>query len=149
NHQPCPNQARCWLLQGVLCLFAGLLLLLGGCSSSGGGGKVDAPTEPSPALQQHTVADLLTQYRTAVVQQDIDRLDALLQRDAAQASTRLQPTPGSSVLDASMFRDAIATLFRTVSITDLQLPPEAIQIAPDACCVTFLEVESLEDPKAL
>jgi len=100
-------------------------------------------------LQQHTVADLLTLYRTALVQQDIDRLDALLQRDPAPAGVRLQPTTGSPVLDAPTFRDTMATLFRTVTITDLQLPPEAIQIAPDTCCATFLEVESVEDPRAL
>src|SRR5215831_5141994 len=128
---PCPRTSQRRLPCCVLCLLAGLLLLLGSCSPSGGGGQVAPPTEPSPALQQYTVADLLTLYRTALVQQDIDRLDALLQRDPAPAGVRLQPTTGSPVLDAPTFRDTMATLFRTVTITDLQLPPEAIQIAPD------------------
>ena len=86
QYGPCPVWH--WPPWGALALLAGLLMLLGSCSSGGDGGQVVPPTTPSPALQQHTVADLLTLYRTALVQQDIDRLDTLLQSDPPLAPMR-------------------------------------------------------------
>ena len=51
--------------------------------------------------------------------------------------------------DGQTFLSSDAEAFRTLTMTDLQIPAETIQIAADGRSVTFQEVESAEDPTTL
>jgi sugar lactone lactonase YvrE len=131
-----------------LCLLPVLLLLLVQCTPSGDSNQAAPPVEPNQPLQQQTVDRLLDLYRSAIVQEDIDQLQTLLQSDATplQRRTRRQ---AETRAEAPTFRATLSTAFRTLTMTDLQIPAETIEIAPDARRVTFLEVESVEDSATL
>src|SRR6516164_4848754 len=66
-------------------VLLGLGLLLVGCNNSGNEGHLTPQSGPPPALERQAVDDLLTLYRTALRQADIDRVDVLLQPAASSA----------------------------------------------------------------
>ena len=68
----------------------GLLVLLGlglwaGCSASDKQ-TLTAPTAASPQLEQQAIANLFDLYRQALLQEDIDRLQALLAAETPSPS---------------------------------------------------------------
>lgn len=120
-----------WL---VLLGVTGLLL-----SCSGGSGEVPPVPGPSPEAERQTIRQVLDLYSMAWVQEDIDRLQDLLQ--AQEADTTFQ--------DVRTFRRMVTAAFQNSNILDLRIPPEMVHIAADRRRVTFLEIESVEDPIAL
>lgn len=114
----------------------GLTLLLVGCDGGGGSGNLSPQAGPNPQLEQQAVQNLLDLYRTALLQEDIDRLQALLERDGG-------------VFERRSFLDAMADTFRRLTVTDLQLTEVSIQGSPTPLSVTFQEVLSVEDPATL
>ena len=94
----------------------GLLLLpwlLVGCQGSGNQGHLAPQAGPAPAVAWQVVDNLLTLYRTALRQADIDRVDALLAPAAAvgQPSARRQAAAGA-VTDVQALRATLTTTFR-------------------------------------
>ena len=144
-----------WHLRQNLCVLLGLGLLLAGCSTSDHH-NVTAPTAASPQLEQQAIANLLDLYRQALLQEDIDRLQALL---AAQTPSTPSGTPrqqatarqedGGTWTDAAAFRTAMSTAFRTLTMSGFELPAETVQVAADRRSVALLEIEHTEDPALL
>src|SRR5262245_25122401 len=62
----------------------GLGLLLAGCNDSGNQGRLTPQSGSTPALERQAVDNLLTSYRTALLQADIDLVDDLLVPTAPQ-----------------------------------------------------------------
>jgi hypothetical protein len=91
------------------------------------------------------VASLLRLYRQALLEEDIDLLATLLEPSDALPQAQTQ----EPFVDAQTFRQTMTTAFRTFTLTGLEMPPADVQVAPDGRRVTFLEVESVEDPTAL
>jgi hypothetical protein len=139
--------ARGW---SCLSLLLGCLLCVISCNS---GGDTGTPPEDSAFTDEQFVwqgaMEVLDLYRTALMQEDIDRLQALLQppRARAQPDGLLPQRHGEEEVfaDAQTFREAMTVAFRTHTITDLQIPPETIQIVAHRLRVMFQEVESGED----
>jgi hypothetical protein len=107
-------------------------------------------------LEQRAVDNLLALYSTARRQADIDRVDALLDPAAPQATTAALVAQGSqrqvdegAVTDVQALRATLTKTFRTRTVTGLDIPAETIKVATDRHSVTFLEVESTEDPVTL
>ena len=63
----------------LLGVLLGLGLLFVGCNNSGNQGRLTPQSGPTPAVERQAVDNLLTLYRSALRQADIDRVDALLQ----------------------------------------------------------------------
>jgi hypothetical protein len=135
-------------------LLVGLALLLVGCSGGGDSGSltpVSQPSAPTPdgapppgtapagssaALEQQATQNLVGLYRTAIVQEDSDRLEALLAGD------------GGAVARGS-FLDAMVATFQRHAVLDLQLREVAIEGTPTPQAVTFQEALSVIDPAGL
>ena len=84
RHHRCPVE-RADPVGHPLGVLLGLGLLLVGCNNSGNQGRLTPRSGPTPALERQAVDNLLSLYRTAVGQADIDRVDALLAPAAPQA----------------------------------------------------------------
>lgn len=131
------------------------LLLLAGCGPGGDQvGDLPPPATPSAQVERHAVENLVQLYRQAFLQKDIDRLQDLLQPDAAQLqaspqSGRLRQSPSGTFVDLTAFRQTIATTFQTHTVTALTLSPEHGDIASDLSSVSFLEIESTEEAATL
>jgi len=117
--------------QGVLVLLG--FLLLGGCIPSGDNGSVPPPEHPAPQAERQVLDNLLRLYRTALLQEDIDRLQALLPPEDAPAQERglrqhdtLRQRQPQAVLGAQTFLQAMSTVFRTQTITALDIPPDTV-----------------------
>lgn len=131
---------RTWLA----CLGIGLLVL----SCSGGEqGTLNQGTPPSARLEIQAIEQLLALYRTALLQEDIDRLEELLQPGSAVAQPQaLRQAGGQRQETAPGFMDAQALLtnlsstFRTRTLTELD--QQDIVIAPDRRSISFLEIAS-------
>jgi hypothetical protein len=95
------------------------MLCLSGCDPGGNQGSLSTPDSPSVPAEQQAIQRLLELYREAVLAEDIDRLQALL-----------QPTPALAQAAASgrLARQATDGTFADVVI------------APDHGSVTFLEM---------
>jgi hypothetical protein len=141
----------------LLSVLLGLGLLLVGCNTGGNQGSL-APQSSgtTPALERQAVDNLLTLYSTALRQADIDRVDALLEPAAPQATTAAlvaqraqRQVEEGAVMDVQALRATLTTTFRTRTVTALDIPADTIKVAPDRRRVTFLEVESTEDPATL
>jgi len=134
-------------LLGVLC---GLGLVLVGCQGSGTQGHLTPQAEPAPAVTRQAVDNLLDLYQTALRQADIDRLEALLAPPAAAEAPRVQrQAAAGTVDDVAALRAALSTTFRRRTVTGLDIPADSVQVAPDGRTLTFLEVETTEDPLTL
>ncbi len=117
----------------------GLLLVCGltltGCGASGDIDDLQPPEGAGEVVEQQSVNNLLEAYRTALLQEDIDRLQVLFRpQEVASAPVRA-------------FLDHITETFRTMSTTDIELQPPLL--TADRRSVSFLEIQSLEDPAAL
>jgi hypothetical protein len=125
-------------VRGVLMLL-GLALGLVGCGGGGDSGSLepragsDAAPPSTPPAEQEAVKNLLDLYQTAVVQEDIDQLQAILTADGGVEE-------GRSVLES------MGETFRRVAVTDFQLQDRAVHGSPTPQAVTFLEVLSMVDP---
>lgn len=123
-------------------VLLGLSVFLAGCAPDGDNGSLTPQPTASVPVQQQAVESVLQLYRQAVLEEDIDRLQALLQPTAlAQVQGRT-----ATSLEAQSFRQLLSESFRAHTLTALTLPPDAIQIAADQRSVTFLEVESRQHP---
>src|SRR5713101_3765502 len=71
-----------WQGLSVLC---GLTLFLLGCNSGGKSGELSPQAARTPRLEQQAVDNLLDLYHTALMQEDVDRLQELLQPAAAHS----------------------------------------------------------------
>lgn len=145
-------EAMGWYGLGVL---LGVALLLVSCRTDGDTGT--PPDNPRPADPQF-VQPVLDLYRIAVLQEDIDRLQEILTPANAcnppplppeEARQCLERQEDRAIADVQTFCTQRSTTFCRHTVTDLQIPAETIQIASDEQSVTFLEVESLEDPETL
>jgi hypothetical protein len=115
----------------------GLAVLPAGCGEGGGeSGDLTPQAAPTPQLEQAAVQNLLDLYRTATLQEDIDRLQELLDRNGG-------------AFEGTSFLDTLADTFRRLMVTDLQLMNVALEGSPMLQSVTFLEVLSVADPVAL
>src|SRR5262249_3946984 len=140
----------------LLSMLLGLGLLLVGCNTGGNQGSLAPQPGPAPPLEQQAVDNLIALYRTALRQADIDRVDTLLQPAAPQATTaamvaqraQLQAEEGA-VTDVQALRTTLTKTFRTRTVIALDIPADTIKVTPDSHSVTFLEVESTEDPLTL
>ena len=136
-------------------VLLGLGLLLAGCNNSGNQGGLTPQSGSTPALERQAVDNLLTGYRTALRQADIDLVDDLLVPTAPQTQAValgqqcLRPPEEGAVIGVQALRATLAETFSTRTVTALDIPADTLQVAPDNRSVTFLEVESTEDPVTL
>ena len=117
-----PSVASCWLILGCLSILMGLVLFLGSCDTGGESGEISEPTTPRPQLAQQAIANLLDLYRTALRQEDIDRLQDLLQPPGPSDQPPLQQANDEEVLDIERFRQ----LFRTRTMMALDIADSRI-----------------------
>jgi parallel beta-helix repeat protein len=128
-----------------------LPLLLASCDPGGSQGRLSSSGSPGAQAEQQVVTSLLTLYQQTIVQEDIDRLQALLQPGVAlrsAAGTARQTSDGTFVTLES-FRQTWSDTFRRRAITAVDLQADHIQIAGDHRSVTFVEVVSSTDPTPL
>src|SRR5262245_23448797 len=109
-------------------LLLGLGLLLVGCNTGGNQGNLAPQSDSDPALERQAVDNLLTLYRTALRQADIDRVDALLAPAAPPApatsvvAQRAQrQAADGAVTDVQALRMTLTTTFRTRTVTGLDI----------------------------
>ena len=126
---------------GTVRRLLGLLLLLGllvGCQDSGNNGSLAPSPASSPPVEQQAITNLLDLYRTAVMQEDSDRLAALLQPTALLSQAVLVAVPDATPHDGrlsrsaevpSPFLDVMSAAFRSLRVTAVAL--EELQIAAD------------------
>jgi hypothetical protein len=133
-----------------------LLLLPAGCAPGGDQGHPTAPGAPGPTVERQAIANLLALYQEALVAEDSDRLSALLapeaalaQAQSAAASPTLRQDPTGVFADVATFQEAVRAAFQQHTLTALAIPPETVVLAPDQGSVTFLEVESVLDPRTV
>jgi len=107
-------------------VWLGLLVLLAGCQDSGTQGRLAPQAEPAPAVTRQAVDNLLSLYQTAL-------------RQAA----------AETVADVAALRATLSTTFRRRTVTALAISADSLQVAADSRTLTFLEVESTEDPVTL
>src|SRR5215831_12710449 len=124
-----------------------------GCSS-GGHGTLDQSTPPSMRLETQAIEQVHALYRTAILEQDIDRLAELVQPGSAVAQSQALSPQGASppaadqrTVDAPTFLSTMSAMFRTRTITALDQQEKTI--AADRRSTSFLEVESTINPAAL
>src|SRR5262245_101016 len=94
-------------------VLLGLGLLLVGCNTGGNQGHLAPQSGSTSAMERQAVDNLLTLYRTALRQADIDRVDALLQ-------------PMST--DVQALRATLAATFHTRTVTTLDILADTIQV---------------------
>lgn len=121
-------------------------LLATGCTPEGENGTVASPTAPGVQVQRAAVENLLTLYRQAMLQEDIDRLQELF--PTASTLPVQCPGEGPTFQSPQEFQACRRDDLQRFLITNLQLPPETVEIAPDYRQVTFLEVESRADSRS-
>jgi hypothetical protein len=125
------------------------MLCLSGCDPGGNQGSLSTPDRPSAPAEQQAIQRLLTLYREAVLAEDIDRVQTLLQPEPAlsQAAAQgpLRQAADGAFSDLATFREALSATFVTHAVTALELPEAEVVIAPDRGSITFLEVESTLD----
>ena len=143
-----------WLGMPHVLLLLGLALFLSGCDPGGNQGSLSSQPAPSAPGEQQAVDNLLALYREAVLAEDIDRLQALLQPEPALTQTAGAPRtarqePSGAFADLAVFRQALSDTFLAHAVTALELPETEVVLAPDRGSVTFLEVESTLDPAHL
>ena len=132
---------------GIQCLglLLALCLFLAGCGPSGdSSGNVAPPTSPSANIERQAIENLLDLYRDALLEEDIDRLQSLLQSNPAQANANPQTRAFATL---SAFRQALSDTFRSRTVLAYVL--QDVVIASDRRSASFLEVESTLDPDAL
>ena len=141
--------------KGILTV-AGLVLLVIGCEPGGENNRLSPQLTPSPQLEEQAIMQVLDLYRTAIIQEDVDRLETLLQTAAAPVQAvapalrqRQTRADDGVVLDARQFLEMMITTFRTRTVLDLHLLEDDIRIAADRRSVTVLEFESTLNPVTL
>ncbi len=115
-----------------VCMIYGIMLLAIGCSPGGESGSLSSPMPSVPQLEQQAIANMLELYRQAVLQEDIDRLQALVPPESTATPAAATPT----------FLTTLGKHFRAVNITALHIPAETVQVAADRRSMSFLEIES-------
>lgn len=119
---------------GSLLGLLGLVGCLLGCDGGGSSGSISAPSATNPQLDQAAVQEVLKLYQSAVLQEDIDRLQMLLEAE------------GGSIGRQS-FRQHMTETFQRFNITALELSEVSMHSAPQGLTVSFREALSLEDPR--
>lgn len=134
---------------GVLMLL-GCMLCLSGCNPDGGntGTPPPEPEPEAPTFVPHGIAEVRRLYHEALLQEDIDRLQALFPPPSSNG-VLLVPQPPAGFTDVETFRQEMTHLFSTGTLLGLHIPDDTIHIDPGRQRVTFQEVESVEDPALL
>jgi parallel beta-helix repeat protein len=115
----------------------GLMVVLIGCNSGGDSGSISPQSaEVSPPLEQAAVRNLLDLYRTALRQEDIDRLQSLLTTDGG-------------AFGGQSFLEAMSASFREEAVTDVELTEVAMPTTNAPATVSFRETVSVEAPNTL
>ena len=150
---PIRTQPIGWQWLGVphVLMLLGLALCLSGCDPGGNQGSLSTPDGPSAPVEQQAIQRLLGLYREALLEEDIDRLQALLR---PRWPWRRRRGPGRQAADGTFadlaaFRQALSDTFVAQAVTALEIPEAEVVIAPDRSSVTFLEVESTLDSARL
>lgn len=117
-------------------MIYGIMLLAIGCSPGGESGSLSSPMPSVPQLEQQAIANMLELYRQAVLQEDVDRLQTLVQPEST--ATLLAETP--------TFLTTLGEHFRAVNVTAFHIPAETVQVAADRRSMSFLEIESAIHP---
>ena len=126
-------------------LLLTLCLSLAGCRPSGdSSGDVTPPTSPSENIERQAIENLIDLYREALLAEDIDRVQSLLQSAPAQANANPQTRAFATL---SAFRQALSDTFRSRTVLAYVL--QDVVIASDRRSASFLEVESTLDPDTL
>ena len=138
-----------------LWVLLGCVLLAVGCNSGGDTGTPpDVPEPTDPQFVSQGVMAVLDLYRTAVLQEDIDRLEEILQKEPAPQGTQCR-ADGVVSEEAQALRRDLSRAFRDLTMSDLQTTDVRI---PDAAAlgrssepfqVVLLESRSVEDPVTL
>src|SRR5262245_9531118 len=135
---------RRWLGILHILILLGLALFLSGCDPGGDQGSLSSQPAPSTPVEQQVIERLLDLYREAVIEEDIDCLQALLAPAAVRAQTAgrraARPAADGTFADLAAFRQALSATFVTQAVTALDIPAADIVIAPDRRRVSFLEV---------
>ena len=92
-----------WLGMPHVLMLLGLALCLFGCDPGGNQGHLSTADGPSAQAEQQVIQRLLGLYRQAVLEEDIDRLQALLDAHAGAAAGR----PTGMFVDLATFRQAL------------------------------------------
>jgi hypothetical protein len=132
--QPWPGWARACQYLWILC---GLTLLLLGCNSGGQNGEISPQAVRNTRLEQQAVENLLALYRTALQQEDIDRLQDLLQPAPVPSQDGWQ--------ERGAFLSTIAATFRSSVVLDLLLTGVDMHLDSEPFSVAFQETLSEED----
>ena len=141
---------RSWPTAPMLSVLLGLTLLwLWSCSNGGESGRSPSQSTPSPTVERQAVEQVLDLYRTAILQEDIDRLQALFQPEAVAPSGVRRQEAGGALTDVPAFLEAMRATFRTRTILGLEHLEADFQLAADLRSAAFLEVESAADPVTL
>lgn len=127
-------------------------MLVVSCNNGGGGeGEITPlPAQPAPATETEAILRLLGEYRGALIQEDIDRVQGLLSTDNVIASNSgfAQQRPmcqaqAEALEQVETFRDDLTDALNARTIIGVRLPEEAVQISADRRDLSFLEVESV------
>ncbi len=129
-----------------------LVWLLVSCGNSNNGTVRQTGPAPNPQDEVQAIEQLLSLYRTAITQEDIDRLAELLQTGNSQA--RALPASGASrqtteaiSTDAQAFLAEMSTMFQTQTV--LALEQQNVAIAANRQSVSFVQGESSINPLTL
>ncbi len=131
-----------------------LTLLLFSCSHGGDSDNLPSSPTITPVVKQQAIENILEIYRTALVQEDIDRLQTILEQDSNTIQPTVQdqdvtPTEQQDSLDPQAFLDLISATFQNLTLLDLQLLNIDIDIAEASATASFLEARSVIDPVLL
>ena len=141
------------------CVLLGLfsVCLLISCDSGGDTGTPPPSPDPTdPRFVQQGITEVLSVYRSALLHEDIDRLQTLLhvEDDPLQDATLRQgeastgppaKCPELATHSAVQFRDDIAMLLHRFSVRAFDTRVIDMDLTPDAPSVVLQETLSLED----
>lgn len=147
----CPPLKTAWIVMRRTCLLPGVLLCLTQCNPSGGNGELSPMPKSNPELEREAVENLLTLYRIALLQGDIDRLQELTYAEAPvesnahqkQLLTRQEDDCTAETNSAQVLLDCMADTFRRGTVLDVNIPVETIEIASDRSRVAFVEYQTV------
>ena len=99
------------------------------------------PSSPSPQVEQQAIENLVALYQQAVLQEDIDRFETLLQSSAAVQSNQRQSS--DPITSLSTLRDTLRSTFQQHTLSGLTIVADSLTIASDHLSVSFSAIENL------
>jgi len=137
------SQQRWWWRVGQV-LLLGLTLFVSGCETSG---DIDdlAPPDSSDRVVEASVRKLLELYVDALRNEDIDRLQRLL--DPTEGSPVQNPpslAAGMAMLSPDDLREEVTDVFKQFSVSDVRFLEVDMALDADLPSVSFWEFRSVE-----